>query len=130
MTILDSSVWIALLHETDSQHRKAEIVFDALKDTVIVPEYIILEVTTVLSLRASATVATAFLDHITNTDGIEVLRVGESLFTDTMLTFKKFAQRKVSFVDAALICLAAEYSVITFDKTLERILRLKQKHFV
>ena len=51
--ILDSNVWIAFLHKGDSQHKKAQRIFARQKEPIVIPEYVIIEVSSVLLQKAS-----------------------------------------------------------------------------
>jgi len=62
--IFDSNVWIALFNENDVHHEKARKFFSE-NSVIYVPEYVILEITTVLQLRASKIKANLFAKMIT-----------------------------------------------------------------
>lgn len=48
--IFDTNVWIALFNENDAHHEKAKQLFLG-SETIYIPEYVILETTTVLQLK-------------------------------------------------------------------------------
>jgi predicted nucleic acid-binding protein len=118
MVILDSSVWIAFLNKNDSQHQKAVRVFNKLSPPVIMPEYIILEVASVLASRVKKELTDQFLELCFNSQEVEVLLSERGLFEQTVDFFKK--AKKLSFVDAQLLVLSNFYPVITFDNNLSR----------
>lgn len=115
--IVDSSVWIAYLDEDDSQHDKAEKVLGGQITPLLVPEYVLLEVVTVLRQKKRESILQQFLNNATRTGvylpagniGIEVA----SYYTD-----KKY--KKLSFVDVGLLMLSKQYRIITFDKALKQ----------
>jgi predicted nucleic acid-binding protein len=118
--IIDTSVWISYFDEDDSNHKVARDTLDKESAQVRVPEYILLEVVTVLRLKKLNDVAEKFIRLATNpnvylpagTLGLEIAKV----YND-----KKFT--KLSFVDTGLALLSKEYRVITFDKDLKNVLR-------
>lgn len=121
MIIFDSNVWIAFLNETDSQHKKAVKVFSDLKSSPIgLPEYIILEVASVLALLASKALAVQFVDVVLENEDIEVMFSSRSLFGGTVESFKK--AKRLSFVDCALLYLSRNNKIITFDNDLKKAL--------
>ena len=85
--ILDSSVWIAFLRESDSQREKAKKVLHNLRDTeVVVPEYVLVEVATALKNKGYENVAKRFVaevlkgDHSFLASSTTVLQTTMSLF--------------------------------------------------
>jgi len=118
--IFDSNVWIALFNENDSHHRQAHALF--FSNTVIhVPEYVILETTTVLQLRASKQKADLFAGMVGNTSGLEILMASDDLFHAALNAFQQ-QTRKLSFVDCALWVLSKHYAIHTFDQALMQAL--------
>lgn len=117
--LLDSSVWIALFLDFDTQHKKAEQVFEALKGTLYVPYCVASEVITVLAYKHSKEQANNFVTFIENNRGILLF---DDNFRDE-LTFYKPLGAKISFTDAALLFLSRklEAKLITFDKQLDRL---------
>jgi predicted nucleic acid-binding protein len=98
--ILDSSVWVAFLRDTDSQREKAKRMLDNLRDAaVVVPEYVLVEVME---------------------DGRAFLPAGESLAHATTKLFLKRERDHLSFTDTALLVLSEQYRVITFDRRLQK----------
>ena len=120
--VFDSNVWIALFHQNDSQHAKARKVFSVLNSQIIIPEYIILEVCTVLAQRASKKYANIFLERISDNDDVGILHFEENHFYSFCDAYRRLPDGKLSFVDCALLCLSKEYEIITFDTELKRVL--------
>jgi predicted nucleic acid-binding protein len=83
--IFDSNVWIAILNENDAHHEKAQSLF-AENTTIIIPEYLILEITTVLQLRANKQIANLFAKMVATTGGLESLYASDDFFL-TVLRF-------------------------------------------
>ncbi len=119
--ILDTSVWIAYLNLDDSQHNKARRIFASLDPStrIIVPEYIYLEIVTVLAQRVGKVFSARFMDTITNNTGIQLLPSTPEFFQKVNQTFQKIQSKDISFVDAALVYLSKTYPVVTFDKKLQ-----------
>ncbi|MEK7649203.1 MAG: PIN domain-containing protein [Patescibacteria group bacterium] len=122
MTILDSSVWIAWLDKDDSQHGRAEKVFEQVSD-IVVPEYVILEVCTVLSRKKGHAFAEQFLSLAVENSDITILLSSEDLFYKTVDSFKKVFRRRLSFADSMLAVLSRSYTILTFDNTLQKAIQ-------
>ena len=117
--LLDSSVWVALFLDFDTQHKKAEQWFEKLRDTIYVPYCVASEVITVLAYKHSKKQADNFIAFIENNRTILLF---DDNFRDE-LSFYKLMRAKVSFTDAALLFLSKklEAKLVTFDKQLERL---------
>lgn len=114
--IFDSNVWIALFNENDAHHEKARKLFSE-NSVIYVPEYVILEITTVLQLRASKIKANLFAKMIATTAELEILYASDDFFLVVLSVFQQQTQ-KLSFVDCALLVLAKNHIVHTFDESL------------
>lgn len=121
-TILDSSVWVALFSQYDSQHTKAWKILKGVRSRIVIPEYIILEVVTVLAQRASKKCADMFLERMCDNSDIDILHVEENHFYSFCEAYRQLPDGKLSFIDCALACLAKEYEIITFDTHLKKSL--------
>lgn len=117
--IFDTNVWVALFNENDAHHEKAQQLF-LQTESVIIPEYIILETTTILQMRASKQIADLFAEMITSTEQLEILYASDSFFHAVLKLFQKQYSKKLSFVDCALLELSANYKIYTFDEALEK----------
>ena len=113
MYIIDSSVWVALFLEFDSNHKKAEEIISKLEGKIYLPYNVVVEVTTVLAYKHSKEQADNFLDYIEDNEDI-VLFENES---KSEIEFYKKVNRKVSFVDVSLVFLSKklDLDLITFD---------------
>lgn len=124
MRIFDTNIWVAYLNTADSQHAKATKLFEKhSQDQLAIPEYVILEVSTILAQRASKQIANQFLDFALDNENIAVLFANRELFDNTVAAFQQQRSKRLSFVDTALVALAKEHQVITFDKALNRALK-------
>jgi len=118
--IFDSNVWIAFLNEKDAHHEKARQLFSE-KWVVFVPEYVVLETTSVLQLKASKQIADLFAKMIDMTEDLEILTASDDFFLSVLAVFQQQTQ-KLSFVDCALFELSKNYTIHTFDEALARTL--------
>ena len=121
MIVLDSSIWIAFINENDSQHKKAQEVFEVISiQGIILPDFIYSEVLTVLRLRVSHDACMSFISLIKEMN-IEVSFFSE-FFHEANLSFFS-CESKLSFVDSFLVVLNKNrYQVITFDRVLDKLL--------
>jgi predicted nucleic acid-binding protein len=117
--LIDSSIWVALFLDFDSQHEKAERLFKKLKGIAYVPYCVVNEVTTILAYKHSKKQADNFLRYIEHNRDLVLL--DESLADE--IEFYASLQDRVSFTDAALLFLSQKLkaSLVTFDKQLKRI---------
>lgn len=127
MTILDSNIWIAFFYESDSQHKKAEEIIRKLGAFIIVPEYVVVEVSSILRFNAGEKISNMFLDGIFDNENIDILPSDENFFNSVVENFKNCENKKLSFVDTALLCLSESYNIITFDKDLQKAINKNNK---
>lgn len=121
--ILDSSVWIAYLRLDDSLHKKADQLMHSHEEIhFFVPEYILLEVATILKQKVSALVAVDFVKEILNGGWATILPMNE-WFRQTAKVFYENQKTDLSFVDCSLVALNSEYKVYTFDQKLKKALK-------
>lgn len=119
--ILDSSVWIAFLRDTDTQHEKARrVLADSQTDTIIVPEYVLVEVATTLKRLKSEDVSKQFVIEVMEDGDPVFLPVGDALPRETARIFVSGTKDGLSFTDTALLVLSKRFRIITFDRRLQR----------
>ena len=120
--ILDSNVWIAFFNTKDSTHNRAVKLFQELdlKD-IVLTEYIVLEVTSVLKKNEGLSVANMFLENITK--NLMIVVQDNNLMNETIKIFSQSTRSNLSFVDCSLIYLSQDYIIKTFDKTLANKLK-------
>ena len=128
MIILDSNVWIAFLNADDSQHVRAEKVMKSvLNEQIGIPEYVIVEVCNVIAAKAGQASARAFLNAISENEQFSILFAGVEFYHSVSSFFIERELSGLSFVDVALLFLAQEHKVITFDKRLGKATKLFMK---
>ena len=117
--LVDSSVWVALFLDFDTQHPKAEQTIQKLSGTIYVPYCVIAEVTTILAYKHSKKLADNFIEYIHDNKDLKIIN------NDTLdeMDFYTTLPHKISFVDAALIFLSGKLDarLITFDKQMRQI---------
>ena len=126
MTILDANVFIALLSEQDALHERAMQVVEQVSAPILLPEYIFVEILTVLAMRAGMPKVEKFLSAVVALP-ITFLPSSGELLAHSLIMFRKQPGGRLSFPDAALLYLSREHDIITFDKTLERAITGKKR---
>ncbi len=96
--IVDSSVWVALFLDFDTQHQKAKKCIMQLEGKILVPYAVISEVVTILTYKHSSEQALGFLSYIQNNTDIELM---DNQLDEEILFFQK-TQKNISFTDHAL----------------------------
>ena len=123
MIILDSNVWISYLDKNDNQHKKAQKIIEKIDCDIVVPEYVIIEVCTVLLKKTNKKIADGFIEIAFDNQNTEVLFCDEYFFNLFVNNFKNIKNKNLSFIDTALLYLSEDYKVITFDKNLEKAIK-------
>ena len=123
MIILDSNIWISYLDKNDNQHKKAEKIFRKTNAVIIVPEYVIIEVCTVLLKKTNKETANGFIKIVFDNQNTEILFFNEIIFLSFVNNFENVCNKKLSFIDIALLHLSKSYQIITFDKDLEKAIK-------
>ncbi len=124
MIILDSNIWIAYLNKSDSTHRRALKIFQKtnVKD-ILITEYLLLEIVTVLKQIRGYKSAQEFI-HLLTDEHIPFIE-SKNFYAETLLLFQSLRENKLSFVDVSLLHLSRKYEVKTFDKNLDKVLMKK-----
>jgi predicted nucleic acid-binding protein len=125
MTIVDSNVWVALFYADDSQHDTARHELAKAPRPLVITEYVVGEVCTVLASRAGKKFALSALEHFATSDGVELLFFGREVSQATIEAFRMYPRRDLSFIDCSLLMLSARHAVLTFDTALQRAIRRK-----
>lgn len=127
MIIFDSSVWVALFNDKDSQHEKAKnLIVSANKnsrDVIVLPEHIVAETASVLLLKSGKETAVAFLEATIDNFRSKILLSDPELFWGTFSLFREKENKKLSFVDVSLLFLSSKYEVVSFDRELEKAIK-------
>ncbi|OGJ50074.1 hypothetical protein A2335_03560 [Candidatus Peregrinibacteria bacterium RIFOXYB2_FULL_32_7] len=127
MIILDANVWIAFFNKDDSQHKKAVTIFECIGEIVHMPEYVLIEILTILKLKVNKKVVSNFLEFLNDCLGVEIFYTQRDVLKKVMYFFGRKYYQKLSFVDQYLLYLSKYAKIITFDKALNRALRDQEK---
>ncbi len=117
--LVDSSVWVGLFLDFDTQHAKAERFFSNLKGGIYLPYCVLNETVTVLAYKHSKKQADQFLNFVGRDHKIKLI---EDNIEEESSFFKSLTAR-ISFTDAALLLLKRKLkaNLVTFDEQLERL---------
>lgn len=114
MYILDSSVWVALFLDFDTNHDKSIVVFENIDSKIILPYCVLNEVITVLTYKWNKDIANSFLKFIKNNNDIFI--ENNNIFEE--VDFFIWINSKISFTDTSIIKIAKDYwlDLVSFDK--------------
>lgn len=126
MVVLDSSFLVAFHNEGDVHHDRACHGMDALVSgewgVGLLPEYVFLEVVTVLALRRDRATAARVGDLLLAARELEHVPCSD-VFFEAFDTFRSEGAEGLSFVDAAIVAIARRQGtglVATFDRGIGR----------
>ena len=120
MMILDSNVWIAFFNPDDSNHHEAQKIFSKTQEKIGLPEYVLLEVTTILAQKMGKDIADQFLQMARASKDVGILPSSKEFFDGVIQLYLSKTNKKLSFVDYALLYLSSKTNVVTFDKDLKK----------
>ena len=122
MILIDSSIWVSILKEDDSQHEKGVRIIESIDEkNITIFDYTYSETLTVLKQKSSLKTCFAFLKllekmnlDVTVSDVPQIELANRLFFT---------VNNKLSFVDCLLLATAKinNARLITFDKELEKL---------
>ena len=117
--LVDSSVWVALFLDADTNHKKAAEIFDAITHRVYVPYIVLAEVATTLAYKHSKPQADGFLRYVSSDERFSLVDNRHAADVPAFLNFTE----KISFADVAIIQAAISFEAIlvTFDKQMKRL---------
>lgn len=127
MIVLDSSFLVAYHNQRDVHHGKAAAIMEKLIagewGPALLPEYVFLEVVTVLLARRGLDVAVRVATTLLQAREVEFVPSSD-MFPDVMETFRGQRQGRLSFADAAVVTVAhkrAARFVATFDRDFRQV---------
>lgn len=130
MIVLDSSFLVAFHNTRDSHHRAAAASMEGLIGgtwgEALLPEYVYLEVVTVIAARRSPETAIAVGEKLLNAREVELVPCSPHL-PATLAAFRELVASGLSFVDASIVAIARARGarhVATFDRDFARVDRL------
>lgn len=120
--VFDANVWLGSFLVNDSLHKKAASLFEQYEGReIIVPEYILLEVVTIIKQQVGYQAAQLVMKQMRNTEECSLLS-SSSYFAETAELFLTLNEKHLSFVDVSLVVLAKDFEVVTLDKQLAKVL--------
>ena len=127
MIVLDSSFLVAYHNQRDVHHGAAAVTMEKLVagewGPALLPEYVFLEVVTVLLARRGLDVAVRVGTILLQARDVEFVPSSD-MFGDVMETFRGQRQGRLSFADAAIVTVAhkrAARFVATFDRDFRQV---------
>ena len=122
--ILDSSVWIAFFRQDDSLREKAKRTLSGLRGmTIVVPEYVLVEVATALKRKGYEEAAKKFVAEVMKDGQHTFLPAGEHMAGSTAELFLTRQRDGLSFTDTTLLLLSEKYQIVTFDRGLLKAIK-------
>ncbi|MDP2642777.1 MAG: PIN domain-containing protein [Candidatus Peregrinibacteria bacterium] len=121
MITLDSSIWVAALHESDSQHEKAIDTFDSIDiSKVSIFDFTYIEVMNVLKRKASITICENFLELLHRMNANILISSSHQIALTNEMFFEDL--KDLSFSDCMHMATAKIFNadLLTFDKNLQK----------
>ncbi len=129
MIVLDTSFLVALFNSQDVHHQKAKKLQSEAKDSILLlAEYVLLELTTVLASRTSLKISESATNSLLNASEVNFIPCSE-VFSSTLKKFHSQKKFKLSFVDCALIEIKNKYGadkIYTFDANIVNTIKKKR----
>lgn len=127
---LDTNVLVALYNKKDLLHQEALKIFKTLssqKARLVVSNYVLLEIYTILSQRAGKKKAIEFGTMVRSEKPFLIKRVSEGLEEKSWEVFISIKDKNLSFVDSSIIAVVVQedYQLLTLDKRITKL----QKRF-
>lgn len=121
MLILDSNVFISYFKVEELHHKEACKIIDW-PESILINDYILGEIYTVLLLRSSYNIAVKAIRFITENPKIEI----RFMWSDDIIKIVDFINNKnteLSYVDISLLVLSRNTwnKIVSFDKNLAKI---------
>ncbi len=118
--IADTSGLYALFDRSDRHHKEAVAFYDGLKDpaTIIVIEYVLVELMTLLKSRGFTEIAIKFRESVPYSNVFRILYITEDIEERTFSIFRKFRDKSWSYTDCAIMAVAERIpnaAVFSFD---------------
>lgn len=116
LNLLDSSVWVALYLDFDSNHDKAIGIYENIKGKIAITNLVMEEVVTVLTYKHSREQSDNFIKFIISNSDIDFINYD----FNNVLSFHLNHSHKISLTDSSLIFLSKKNNtkIYSFDKKL------------
>jgi len=121
MLLLDSNIFIAYFRQEEEKHAEAQQIIHQAPQ-IIINDYVLSEIYTVLMLRESYEIAKKVLSWIASNPKIVIQRLTNEEIQSTVAFIQK-QKTLLSFVDITLIIMSRErnYELATFDVALKKL---------
>ena len=96
------------------------MIFSKTQEKIGLPEYVLLEVTTILAQKMGKDIADQFLQMARANKDVGILPSSKEFFDGVIQLYLSKTNKKLSFVDYALLYLSSKTNVVTFDKDLKK----------
>lgn len=126
LVFVDTNVLVSLYNRKDSLHKKALIVFKSLssiKAKLIISNYVLLEVYTILSQKAGKKNAIEFGKLVRKEKPLIIKWVEEKYDEKIWEIFQEVKDKNVSYVDCSVVTqvVSGDYELCTFDQKLQKL---------
>lgn len=122
-SLVDSSVWVALYLDDDTQHAKAEQLIETLTAPFYLPYGVLAETAAILTYKGSKAQADQFIRFVEASDQIIYL---EPDWRSDLKAFREITSR-ISFIDAVLLRLSRTLKNVTLASYDQQLLRLYRR---
>jgi predicted nucleic acid-binding protein len=122
--IIDTSVWIAMLIKSDSNHAKSLKYKSIIMLEQIMPDLIFYETLTVLRNKSKDNNMLNLFIGFTNENTDMTIRLFYENNVDVLKLFVNEHKDGLSYIDTLLLFLSREYHILTFDEKLKK--RIKE----
>ncbi len=126
MIFIDTSAFYALADQGENNHLTAKNIIENIivksSYKMITTDYIIDETLTLISKRVGKYYSLMFLDNITASDLLKIIKINENQFFKTIELFKRYENESFSFTDCSSFVIISDLKiekVFTFDKHFE-----------
>ena len=130
-TLFDSSIIIALFRINETHHKQAVKIFMQ-ESNIIILDFVLSEVLTVLKMREGHNVAKKCYKYLTNHQKIHILKTSRAQFQTALEYFYK-NENRLSIVDTLLYVISrtstsfsnrtdSDMKLVTFDKDLFKLI--------
>lgn len=126
LVFIDTNVLVSFYNRRDSLHKKALKVFKSLssiKAKLIISNYVLLEVYTILSQKAGKKNAIEFGKLVRKEKPFFIKWVEEKDDEKIWEVFQKVKDKNVSYVDSSVVAIvvSGDYGLCTFDQKLQKL---------
>jgi predicted nucleic acid-binding protein len=123
--LIDANVIVARFNVEDSTHAQS-LQRDELNSSFALLDIVVYEIVTVLVGRCDFKTAVRFIEYIEDNDRVTILATSQYR-KEYLRLFTELGSSKLSLVDIALMYHSANYTVVTFDKELQKAIDKRKR---